>query len=230
MKDNILKRLSHLGLLAMLIFVTGEIALAEDGPNKDLGWPGLNLEGFPCTGGGQGYGPYDYTNPQHFKQKLPIVTRAHFTKKVERLIEGESTYLVGDLDYTLRAFPNHHRALHAIMRYATQPGWEDQPKLLAKPECYFQRAIVFQPEDGMARLLFGTFLHRRKNYDLAMREYQAALKKMPENLSLHYNMGLLYAELKQYDKAKEHARICYSKGYRLTGLKRKLAQAGYNLD
>ena len=60
-----------------------------------------------------GYGPYDYTNPIHFREKLPIVEGAHFDAGVESLrghLKKNAGTLDGDLDYTLRAFPNHHRA------------------------------------------------------------------------------------------------------------------------
>lgn len=78
------------------------------------------------------YGPFDYTNPDDFKNKLPLVEIAHFTPKVEGLMGGKSGYLWGDLDYTLRAFPNHHRALYAFVRYEIR----EREKARAKGETY----------------------------------------------------------------------------------------------
>src|SRR5882672_10328606 len=57
------------------------------------------------------YGPFDY-RIEH--DKLAIVEAYHFTSQVELLIRGQSGALGADLDYTLRAAPNHHRALVAM--------------------------------------------------------------------------------------------------------------------
>lgn len=71
----------------------------------------------PCGDLANAYGPFDYTNPEHRSKNLGVVERFHFTLEVESLIRGKSSYIWGDLDYTLRAFPNHHRALYAFARY-----------------------------------------------------------------------------------------------------------------
>ena len=55
------------------------------------------------------YGPYDYRTDRG--NRLYLVESAHFTPVVESLISGLSGPLGAELDYTLRAFPNHHRAL-----------------------------------------------------------------------------------------------------------------------
>ena len=46
-------------------------------------WVGHNLKGAPCVGNGQGYGPYDYTNPNHRGKNLRLVEGAHFNQRVE---------------------------------------------------------------------------------------------------------------------------------------------------
>ncbi|MEL7448527.1 MAG: hypothetical protein AAFN78_04915, partial [Pseudomonadota bacterium] len=71
------------------------------------------------------YGPFDYTNPDHVAKKLDRVERAHFDKGVENLKghltnAGGKAQLKGDIAYTLRAFPNHHRALYAMIRLHIQ--------------------------------------------------------------------------------------------------------------
>ena len=43
---------------------------------------------------------------------------------------------------------------------------------------------------------------------------------------LHYNVGLLYFELKDYEKSMANARIAYEQGFNLPGLKNKLTKAG----
>ncbi|HZX26103.1 MAG TPA: ABC transporter permease, partial [Telluria sp.] len=57
----------------------------------------------------------DYLNPAD-ASKLRLVEAYHFTQNVESLKRGESGSVAGDLAYTLEHFPNHHRALGALVR------------------------------------------------------------------------------------------------------------------
>src|SRR5678816_4417104 len=56
------------------------------------------------------YGPFDYRTDRT-GTTLSIVEDNHFTPAVEQLISGITSSVGGEIDYTLRAFPNHHRAL-----------------------------------------------------------------------------------------------------------------------
>lgn len=61
---------------------------------------------------GTHYGPFDYNNGEHRRGNLPVVERFHFTSKVQSLRGGNTSSTAGgDLSYTLKSFPNHHRAL-----------------------------------------------------------------------------------------------------------------------
>lgn len=196
-----------------------------------FGWVGDDLQGLPCKGEAQGYGPYDYTNGMHVKEKLPIVERYHFTTGVEalRVGSGQSHYVVGDLDYTLRAFPNHHRALFAVIRYEAKQDPKKR-KLVTSPECYLQRAIAFSPSDAKSRLLFGIYLHRKGKHEDAEGLYHQAIKLSPQLAEAHYNLGLLLMDEERYAEAKEHAVKAYKLGYPLPGLQRRLADAGHPLN
>lgn len=46
-----------------------------------------------------------------------------------------------------------------------------------------------------------------------------------ESAEIHYNLGLIYVELKDLEQAQVHAEKAYALGYPLEGLKKKLAQA-----
>lgn len=172
-----------------------------------------------------GYGPYDYTSSTDFNEKLPIVEQAHFTPEVEALIAGNTGSLWGDLDYTLRAFPNHHRALYAMARYALQPDRPREPQYYSA-ECYFSRAMVFKPDDGMVRMIYGIFLHKQDKLSKAAEEYRKAVRLMPDSPEAHYNLGLLYADIGEYAKAREAAEQAYALDYPLEGLKNKLRDVG----
>lgn len=197
-----------------------------------LGFSGKDLSGKPCSGGQQGYGPYDYTNQGNHRRRLPIVEEFHFTPAVEGLRHGQSSLLLHDIDYTIRAFPNHHRALFALIRFVTEPGHpkEGVGDLRSQPECYLQRALRFKPDDGKVMLLYGLYLHRLGKLAEAEHQYRAAVKQMPRSSEAHYNLGLLLTDMERYQEAVPEARKAYQLGYPLSGLRRRLAEAGHPLD
>lgn len=172
------------------------------------------------------YGPYDYTSPEDKLQKLPIVEIAHFTEEVEEGIQGASSTVGGDLDYTLRAFPNHHRALAAMARVALR----DRAIMLRGAkypvECYFERAIRFKPTDGAVHGEYGNYLFALGKTDRAMEEFKRAITLEPNNPSINYNLGLAYFKTKDFDQALVFAKKAYSMGFPLPGLKNKLIEAG----
>ncbi len=227
-----MEKLIHCVVLLLLCMLTLENVSAADiwfSKEAAPGWPGVSLKGIPCRGKGQGYGPYDYTNPDHYKYMLPIVEKKHFTRVVEKLISGQSNSLAlhADLDYTLRAFPNHHRALYSVVRMGFLP---EKSKLKSPIECYLQRAEKFKPLDGTVRVIHGIYLHRLGMHEKALSVYKKAEKLLPNSPELTYNMGLLYFNMGKYSKAVESARRAYSMGYTLSGLKRKLKSKGYSLN
>jgi len=172
------------------------------------------------------YGPFDYTNQSDVSIKLPIVEAHHFTGKVERLVAGESGGLTNDLDYTLKTFPNHHRALYAMMRWQLKqavPITEyTQSKTLLTMDCYFLRALFLKYNDPNTLMLYGMYEYKLGNIDQAIAHYDTALKISPNFSQLHYNIGLAYFNKKDYEKSQYHANISYELGFPLGGLKRKL--------
>ena len=238
--DGLIRRLSpkvnfnHLNVawLAACLLVSVTLVQTSFAAGFSPGWPGTTLSGVECYGESQGYGPFDYTTD---KDKLGVVETYHFTPEVEQLLRGKSGYIDGDLDYTLRAFPNHHRALWAMSRFylqkAGRQGYEALDRLervrqgFPPPECYLQRAKAFAPHDGMLPAIYGIYLHKRGKLDLALKEYQSAETKLPQNAELAYNLGLLYFDLGDVAKAEEYAHRASALGYPLSGLQNKIARA-----
>ncbi|MCX4024976.1 tetratricopeptide repeat protein [Endozoicomonas sp. SM1973] len=180
---------------------------------------------FECGSLTNQYGPYDYTNPEHFKNRLPIVEQFHFNRDVESLNKGMTGHVLGDITYTLRAFPNHHRALFAVVRYYTGPDTEYSKEHMSA-ECFFDRALRFKPNDAVVHMLYGIYLHKKQKHDEALKKYQRGLQLSPNFAELHYNLGLLYIDMKKLQEAKNHAQKAYQQGYPLAGLKQKLSDAG----
>lgn len=199
--------------------------LADQAP-----WVGTTLKGAPCNGLGQGFGPYDYQDRNRLTDQLRLVEGAHFDMYVESLT-GSAKSGVGnplpDLDYTLRAFPNHHRALNTLINYELRSTKPFTSKRLSAAECYLQRAVNFSPNDATAHMLYAIFLHRGLHYTDAMEHYEKAKKLSPNNPQVLYNYSLLLMDLKRYDEARSQAVSLYAQGFPLQGLKKRLKAVGH---
>jgi tetratricopeptide (TPR) repeat protein len=174
------------------------------------------------------YGPYDYNDPVQHETYLRIVETAHFTSDVETLKRGRTGSIMGDIDYTLRASPNHHRALYAMARYYLQHPDEDRNPVYRSADCYFDRALRFRPNDGAVYLVYGLYLAKKGLHERALTAYTRALELMPDSAEAHYDIGLLYAEMKDYAAACRHASEAQALGYPLQGLERQVRSAGYD--
>lgn len=171
-----------------------------------------------------GYGPFDYRSD---KSKLGIVERFHFTPSVETLRAGNTSTFVGaDLDYTLRAFPNHHRALMSMMNLGVREKVEKPRGAQFSVECYMQRAEVFRPTDGMVKTIYGLYLLKAGRTQDAIGKLEAARGLDERDYNVHYNLGLAYVELGNYEQALASAHRAYAAGFPLPGLRDKLKRAG----
>ena len=169
------------------------------------------------------YGPYDYRTD---KDKLLIVEMAHFTPDVENLRHQLAGYFGADLDYTLRAFPNHHRSLVAMVNLVLKEH-KLQPKGARwSIECYFDRAARFAPDDAVPPMIYGVFLNKVGKKKEAIEAFKASERLDPNNVNLQYDLGLVYFDLKQFDLALEYAQKAYRGGATLPGLKKNLLDAG----
>ena len=185
---------------------------------------------FAQTGGTCGplqnaYGPYDYRTERG--NRLYLVESAHFTPLVEALIRGNRGRLGADLDYTLRAFPNHHRALLSVMQYGEKTKSPQPPDLRYSVECYFDRALRFRPDDTTVRMLYATFLQKDGRGQAANEQLERATQLADDNAFTHYNIGLVYLSGKNFDAALKQAHKALALGFPRTELKDELAAAGH---
>lgn len=171
-----------------------------------------------------GYGPYDYRTDRN---KLGIVEQYHFTPEVEALIRGKSSIHIGqDLSYTLNAFPNHHRALMSMMRYGQKLKTPQPPDADYSVECFFLRALRFRPDDIVARMMYANFLATNARVPEALRELEQVAKAAGDNFFAYYNMGLIYLDMKEYEKALAMAHKAMALGFQNPGLRDKLIAIG----
>lgn len=170
------------------------------------------------------YGPFDYRLQ---KGKLNIVEQYHFTPNVESLVSGKSsTYVGGDLDYTLRASPNHHRALIAMMRLGEKLKTPQPQGLSYSVECYFERALRFRSDDSIVRMLYATYLFKNSREPEAVRQLGLASDSAGDNPFTHYNIGLIYLDIKKYDQALAQAHKAYGLGFTQAALREQLKRLG----
>ena len=171
------------------------------------------------------FGPFDYRVAGTFEKD--IVERAHFTESVEAGTAGQTGYVGGDLDYTLRAFPNHPRALATLINITRRAGSAAQALRGTKwpTECYFERAVRWQPNDAAAWSLYAQYLYTVGQEARALPMLKTANELEPDNATFLYNLGLAYAKQKQYDAALPLAQQAYAKGFPLPGLKQMLQKA-----
>lgn len=171
------------------------------------------------------FGPFDYRKPEHAGE-LGIVEQAHFTEDVENGVKGNTGSVGADLDYTLRAFPNHPRALEAVRRITLREKLVQLPGAHYPSECYFERAARFAPDDGAPRAVYASYLHAQGQYDREREMLVQAAGLAPDNAAIHYNLGLAYARHKDYDKALDQAHQAYALDFPLAGLRQMLSAAG----
>jgi len=211
-----------LSILASLLPIT-----ANSAPIGHAPWIGESLEGAPCLGDHENFGPFDYLQRQSLPKELSIVESYHFTPEVEQLTRGKTSSPMGDIDYTLRAWPNHHRALYSTIQHRINT-YKEHTRLRYPPaECYLQRAIRFSPDDATTHMLYGILLQRLDHDEQALKEYEKAINIDPTNPQIAYNLALLLVELKQFDKALTYAKDLYGRGFPLPGLMEKLKAAGH---
>lgn len=171
------------------------------------------------------FGPFDYRTT--FGENKDIVERHHFTAAVESLRAGNTSMGPGgDLEYTLNVFPNHHRALMSLMKFALREKSSHPGKVKFSIECRFDRAERFRPDDAMVKVIHGLYLLQTGKAPAAVAKLEEARALDSSNGNVLYNLGLAYFELKQYGKALEYAHQAYAAGFPLPGLKDKLQRAG----
>ncbi len=216
----------HLFLVLFILFLA--IPTAELYASNHPPFTGDDFSNKPCSGNRGAYGPFDYNERANYPRQLRLVEGSHFTPMVESLTDGNrSSTPYGDIAYTLRAWPNHHRALNSLSRYQFRLKNNSKSSIRIPAECWFQRAINYSPNDATVYMLYAMHLQKHGKLKLAETNYQKALKLDQNHTQTHYNYGLLLVKKKQYKRAREHAQVAYKRSFPLAGLKNKLKKVGH---
>lgn len=188
-------------------------------------------QGIGCGGLANNYGPYDY---RHYKDApqidpvtqqmspLQMVEGAHFIDTCEALVKCKRGTIGSDIDYTLRAFPNHHRALVAMMLYGERTKRDQPPDALFTVDCYFKRAITWKADDVIVRLIYAGYLNGKGKNAPAKEQLEAANKLTGDNAFSVYNVGMVALDLNEVDLAVDAARRAYGAGMSHPVLRQRL--------
>ena len=177
----------------------------------------------PCGPLKNAYGPFDYRSQRHM---LKIVEDFHFNQATEMLVRPMGRNFGGDFDYTLRASPNHHRALISMARYSERTKQFTLADTNWSVDCYFDRAMRFAKDDFIVRMIYAGHLTRTNREADALAQLNYVAQQATDNPFTHYNLGLLYLEIKQYDKALAEAQVAMRLGLPRTELRDALKKVG----
>lgn len=169
--------------------------------------------------------PEDYRKPS---ARLRVVEDYHFGPNVEALARSmqRGVPLGSDLDYTLWGYPNHHRALVALVRLGEREKTDKPNGANFTIDCYFRRGLRVAPDDGITRMLYAQYLGKQGRREDALRNLDFVVQNAGENPFTHYNAGLLYFELKAYPKAVAQAKRSEALGFPRADLRESLKRAG----
>jgi tetratricopeptide (TPR) repeat protein len=142
------------------------------------------------------------------------------------LISGTTGSLGGDIDYTLRAFPNHPGALMSMVRLGDKEKTAKPSGSRYTVECWLNRAVRFRDNDATVKMIYATYLAKKGSNAEALKKLNDAVQLGEDNANLQYNIGLVYFNLGKYDEALNHAHLAYQAGFPLPGLRDKLKRAG----
>lgn len=176
--------------------------------------------------GNLGSSTKDYRTAMNDVAFLNTVESRHFTEDVEQAIRGASGSVADDLQYTLGHYPNHVRALETVLRMAPRYPTGMLPGAKMPTECFFERAVRAYPDDSKTWLMYARYQYLVGREAQAQTMLEKAVELAPDDVSINYNLGLVYAKQKKFDQALPYAQKAYALQFPLPGLKHLLVTAG----
>jgi hypothetical protein len=182
------------------------------------------------------FGPFDYYTTM--AANVSVVERVHMGFIITEAKKSQNhCYLWHNLDYTLRALPNHPQALQEMATYLEYGmACHESVKMeydayrtvreimegrwqMNDAEDYFRVALNFRtrdtrvlPRHAETHVLYADWLRKKGRRDDAMKQYDMAHKLKPEFANTYYGLGMLYLDMMDLPKAVENARKAYSLG------------------
>lgn len=170
------------------------------------------------------YGPFDYRAANN--QQRSLVENAHFDEGVRTLTKGLTGPFGGDIGYTLNVFPNHPLALMTMERLVEVEKKNPPTGAKYTIECWYERALRFRPDDHIPRLLYANFLIKKQKTDDALKHLDYVANTTQDNPLAQFNVGMLYFDMKDYDKALVQAHRVMEMGFTRPELRDRLTAVG----
>ena len=168
----------------------------------------------------------DYTAAED-RPRIRQIEGNHFAQNWENLGRGVTGLAPGgDIDFVVRASPNHHRGLAALVRLSLRDKTPQPNGVKIPVECYLLRALEFTPADAEVQKIYATYLARLGRTAEALTWFEQAEKLSPDDAVIAYNLGLLLTEKRDFERARMYAQKAYAGGVQLPGLREKLARQG----
>jgi predicted Zn-dependent protease len=135
------------------------------------------------------YDYFDASRDASIKQALQAVERYHMNKEVlENIRTGKYQYALGDIDFTLRYFPNHPRGLQLLTAVAALT------KNRALPIRYFEKAIALYPNHAITHAQYGWFV-------VTIGDLETGIQKLKHAIAMDMQLTAGYVWLAQaYEK------------------------------
>ena len=179
-----------------------------------------------CEEFGYGRERLDYTSPDD-RPRIRQIEGNHFHRDWELLGPGVTSVFPGsDIDFVVRASPNHHRGLAAMVRLSLRDKTPRPSGVKITVECYLLRALEFRPNDAEVQKIYATYLARLGRNAEALTWFERAEKLSPDDAVVAYNLGLLLTEKRDFERARMYAQKAYAGGVQLPGLREKLTRQG----
>lgn len=170
------------------------------------------------------YGPFDYRTAHESRRAL--VENAHFPRGVQTLTKRATGEFGHDIGYTLAVFPNHHRAILVMERLSSLERSDPPRGADMTIDCYYARGMAYTPDDHVFRMLYVSFLIRRDRLDEANKFLDYVVAQADDNPLTLFNAGMLFVDMKNYDKALIQAHKVMALGMTRPELRERLTAVG----
>ena len=169
-------------------------------------------------------GNRDYYNPGTDGNDTALFANVHsyhLQPAFDALARGNLKGAHDHFEFILNAYPNSPQALNGMSELCTTK-WKSPA---CDADAWFEKAAARNPSASMTWVIYGLHLQRKGQLREAIEKFEHALELRPNDINAHYNLGLLYFDLKDYEKANRHAQMSYALGAPLPGLRDKLMRA-----
>ena len=169
-------------------------------------------------------GNQDYYAPRTTVEQVQTITNVelyHLGPGVDAMSKGRYLQALADFEFILRYYPNHPKVLGLVAEMCRKFKPKDCPA-----EGWFKKAVDRNPNAAPTFLLYAFHLHKEGRVKESVALYQRYIELEPNSVNGHYNLGLAYMALGQYDLANEEAQRSYRLGATLPGLRHGLEKRG----